>query len=118
MGYSRRVIVALGEVHAQIPRREEAEEAMLEAQRAALEHDGCVSFVFARALGEPGRYLVVQRWRDRAALDRHFRSEAFFRYQAAITPLLVRESELSVHSVEDEVRPVDSEARTAPIDDS
>jgi len=112
------VIVALGDVYAQIPRRAEAEEAMLSAQRDALGQDGCISFAFAEALGEPGHYVVMQRWRDREALEGHFRSEGFFRYQAAITPLLVRESELTLHSVEDAVRPVDSEARSVPQDDS
>ena len=91
---------------------------MLEAQHAALAEDGCISYAFAEALREPGHYLVVQRWRDRDALDAHYRSEAFFRYQASITPLLVRESELTVHEVWDTVRPVDSEARTLPRDDS
>jgi quinol monooxygenase YgiN len=102
-----RVIVALGDVYAQVPQRAAAQEAMLEAQHAALEQDGCVAFVFAEALGEPGHFVVVQRWRDPAALREHYRSESFFRYEAAIQPLLVRESELRVHVVEDEITPVD-----------
>jgi quinol monooxygenase YgiN len=100
------VIVALGDVYAQIPQRPAAEEAMLAAQRAALDQDGCIAFVFAEALGEPGHFVVVQRWRDRASLDEHYRSEDFFRYQAAIAPLLVRESELRIHAVADEITPV------------
>jgi quinol monooxygenase YgiN len=112
------VIVALGDVFAQVQGRDAAAQAMLEAQGAALEQDGCISFAFAEALGEPGHYLVVQRWRDRGALEAHFRSESFFRYQAAITPLLVRESELTLHTVESAVRPVDSEAHDVPEDDS
>jgi quinol monooxygenase YgiN len=112
------VIVALGDVYAQVPAREGAAQAMLDAQRAALEQEGCISFAFAEALGEPGHYIVIQRWSDREALDAHFRSESFFRYQAAITPLLVRESELTLHKVEDAIRPVDSEAHDVPSDDS
>ena len=61
---------------------------------------------------------MIQRWSDRDALDAHYRSESFFRYQAAITPLLVRESELTLHTVEDAIRPVDSEAHEVPEDDS
>jgi quinol monooxygenase YgiN len=112
------VIVAIGDVYAQIPRRDAAVEAMLDAQRAALEQDGCLSFTFAESLAEPGHYLVVQRWSDRSALEAHYRSESFFHYQAAIAPLLVRESELTLHSVEDAVRPVDPEALDHPEDDS
>jgi len=112
------VIVALGDVYAQVQGRDEAAAAMLEAQLAAQQQDGCISFAFAETLGEPGHYVVVQRWRDREALDAHFRSESFFRYQAAITPLLVRDSELTLHTVEDAIRPVDSEAHDVPTDDS
>ncbi len=112
------MIVALGDVYAQLPRREAAAEAMLSAQQAALDQPGCISFAFAETLAEPGHYLVVQRWSDRDALEAHFRSEAFFRYQAAIAPLLVRESELTLHSVEDAVRPLESETHTVPEDDS
>ena len=109
--------MALGDVYAQIPRREEAEQAMLEAQGAALDQDGCISFAFGETLGEEGHYIVVQRWRDRAALEEHYRSEAFFRYQAAIAPLLVRESELELHTVADAIRPLDSDPLDLRQDD-
>ncbi len=112
------MIVALGDVYVQVPGREAAVEAMLAEQRAAREQDGCVSFAFAEALGEPGHYVVTQRWSDRDALDAHYRSEAFFHYQAAIAPLLVRDSELTLHSVADAVRPLDSETHSVPEDDS
>jgi quinol monooxygenase YgiN len=111
------VIVALGDVYAQIPRREEAEQTMLEAQRAALTQDGCISFAFGEILGEQGHYVVVQRWRDRNALEEHYRSEEFFRYQAAIGPLLVRESELELHTVADAIRPLNSDPLDLPQDD-
>ena len=111
------MIVALGDVYTQIPRREEAEQAMLEAQRAALGQDGCISFTFAQTLGEDGHYVVLQRWRDRAALEQHYRSEEFFRYQAAIGPVLVRESELELHTVADAIRPLDSDPLDLHQDD-
>jgi quinol monooxygenase YgiN len=111
------VIVALGDVYAQIPQREAAERTMMSAQEAALEQDGCISFVFAEALQEPGHYIVLQRWRDREALEGHYRSESFFRYQAAIGPLLVRESELRLHTVADAIEPVSSERLDLHQDD-
>jgi quinol monooxygenase YgiN len=91
---------------------------MLAEQHAARGQEGCISFVFAEALDEPGHFVLTERWSDRGALDAHYRSEAFFHYQAAIAPLLVRDSELTVHTVADTVRPRDSEARTVPEDDS
>jgi quinol monooxygenase YgiN len=102
------MIVALGDVYAQIPQRGAIERAMLALQAQALEQDGCVSFVFAEVLADPGHFLLVQRWRDRGALDAHYRSAAFADYQAAVEGLLVRDSELHLHVIAETVRPVDS----------
>jgi quinol monooxygenase YgiN len=102
------MLVAIGDVVAQVPERRAAERVMLSAQAAARQQDGCVSFVFAEVLGDPGRFIVVQRWRDHGALEAHYRSDSFAAYQAAIGPLLARESELEVHEVTHAARPVAS----------
>jgi quinol monooxygenase YgiN len=102
------VLVLIGDIQAQIPRRAELEAAMLAAQSDAREQDGCISFSFAAAVGEPGHFLVVERWRDRAAMEAHFRSPSFVAYQAAITGLLARDTELRVYTVTDASLPVDS----------
>jgi quinol monooxygenase YgiN len=102
------VIVAIGDVRAQIPQRAAVEAAMRRAQTAALEEDGCLSFAFAAALDDPGRYVLVQRWSDLQAMEAHYGSDAFREYQQEIAPLLVRDSELEVHVVEGEARFVDS----------
>ena len=106
------MIVAIADVYAQIPQRDAAEQVMLRAQAAARGEDGCVTFAFAQVLGDPGHYLLVARWRDRAAFDAHYASAAFAEYQSAITPLLVRDSELRVDTVQDTVQPVES----SPLD--
>jgi quinol monooxygenase YgiN len=102
------VIIALGDLHTQIPQREAVERVMLDAQAAARERDGCESFSFAEAVGDPGHYLFVACWRDEAAMEAHYRSPAFAAYQAAITPLLVADSDLRLHVVDRSVRPVDA----------
>lgn len=107
------MIVALGDLHTQIPQRTAVEQVMQAAQSAAREREGCESFSFAEAVGDPGHYLIVARWRDQAAMQAHYRSPAFAAYQAAITPLLVSDSELELHVVEETVRPVD--ARTLDL---
>ncbi|HXD55481.1 MAG TPA: putative quinol monooxygenase [Solirubrobacteraceae bacterium] len=106
------MIVVHADVFAQIPQREGVREAMLLAQRAAREQDGCVSFQFAEALDEPGHFVAVERWRDGAALEAHFRSSSFQAYEEAVTPLLVRDSEVLVLTAQEELRPVDS----SPLD--
>lgn len=106
------MIVVLADVFAQIPRCEAVREAMLAAQAATRSEQGCVSYLFAEALEEPGHFVLVERWSDRAALDAHFRSSGFERYQSDVTPLLVRDSEVHVYTVQEAARPVDS----SPLD--
>ena len=108
------MIIALGDVYAQIPRRDEVRELMSLTQRRVAEQPGCLSFTFAETLDDPGHFLIVQSWRDQRALDEHYRSEAFARYQAEIANWLVRTSELRVHVVQESFVPVDS----SPIDTS
>lgn len=108
------MILALGDVYAQVTRREEAKTLMRDTQRRAREEQGCISYTFAELLDDPGHFLLVQQWDDQASLDAHYRSPAFAEYQARISPLLVRTSELQVHTVQRSVRPVAS----APLDAS
>jgi quinol monooxygenase YgiN len=111
------MIVALADVYAQIPHRKEIQEVMLKTEARVREDPGCVSFVFAEVLAEPGHFLLVQRWRDQAALNEHYRSAAFADYQAGIRGLLVRNSEIQVHVSEQEFRPVDSSGLDIGQDD-
>jgi quinol monooxygenase YgiN len=106
------VIIALGDVYAQIPSRESVRALMRATQERATQEDGCISYVFAETLDDPGHFVIVQQWRDEAALGDHYRSQVFADYQAQIGELLVRSSELRIHAVRDSYSPVDS----APID--
>jgi quinol monooxygenase YgiN len=102
------MIIALGDVFAQIPRREAVRELMRATQAQVREQPGCLSYTFAEALDDPGHFVVVQEWRDQTALDEHYRSQAFADYQATIAQQLVRTSELRVHDAQASVIPVDS----------
>jgi quinol monooxygenase YgiN len=111
------VIFAVADVYAQIPQRNAVQEAMLRTQARVREDPGCVSFVFAEVIAEPGHFLLVQSWRDQAALDEHYRSAAFADYEAAIRGLLVRDSEMQVHVSEQEFRPIASSRLNVGDDD-
>ncbi len=100
------MIVVLADVYAQAPHRAQVREAMLASQAAARAEDGCLSYTFAETLEEPGHYILQERWRDGAALEAHFRGAGLAAYREAVTPLLVRDSEVRVFTVETEVRPV------------
>jgi quinol monooxygenase YgiN len=111
------VILAFGTVYAQPGRREEVSELMRATQARVREQPGCVSYEFAETLEEPGRFVLVQRWRDRAAIDEHYRSQAFAEYQAGIAELLVRTSELDVYAVQESFRPLASSPLTPQAED-
>jgi quinol monooxygenase YgiN len=100
------MLIALGDVYAQIPRREHVSKLMRANQARVREQPGCISFVFAETLDDPGHFVIVELWRDQAALDEHYRSQAFAEYQAGIAEQLVRTSELRVYTVEGSVHPV------------
>lgn len=106
------MIIALGDVHAQIPRVGRVRELMRATQERVRREPGCIAYAFAEALDEPGHFLIVQRWIDQRALDHHFRSEAFADYQAQVADLLISSSELHIHMVSATYSPVDS----APMD--
>jgi quinol monooxygenase YgiN len=102
------VIIALGDVYAQIPRLEQVRELMRVTQERVREQPGCVSYAFAESLEDPGHFVVAQQWRDQAALDEHYRSHEFASYQDQIADQLVRSSELRLHEVRSSYEPVDS----------
>lgn len=106
------MIVALGDVYTKIVHRDKVRELMAATQAGVRMEPGCLSYVFAEVVGDPGHFAVVQEWRDQAALDEHYRSQTFADYQAQIGDCLVRESELRFHQVSGTVLPKDS----APMD--
>jgi quinol monooxygenase YgiN len=111
------MIIALGDIYAQIPRLDQVRELMRVTQERVRRRPGCLSYVFAETLDDPGHFLVVQRWRDQGALDEHYRSQEFAHYQAEIADQLVRVSDLRVHLVQESFLPVDSPAIDTSHDD-
>ncbi len=102
------MIIALGDVYAQIPRLAAVRELLRATQASAREQPGCISYVFAESVDDPGHFVHVEQWRDREALDEHYRSPAFANYQTQIAEQLVRASELHLHEVDTSYTPVDS----------
>lgn len=102
------MIIALGDVYAQIPRVEPVRELMRATQARAREQSGCISYAFAEALDDPGHFVLVQQWRDHQALDEHYRSPAFANYQAQIADQVIRTSDLRLHEVQASYAPVES----------
>jgi quinol monooxygenase YgiN len=111
------VIIGIGDVYAQIPRREEVRELMRSTQVRIREQPGCIGYEFAESLDEPGHFIVIQQWRDEAALEEHYRSATFAQYQTAITDQIVRASELRLYTVQGGLRPVEASPSDPRLDD-
>jgi quinol monooxygenase YgiN len=73
---------------------------------------GCRRYIFAAALADPSRFVLVSEWETQEALDAHYRSEAFAGFQLDLDGLLARPSESTVYSAEGSVRPLN----TRPMD--
>src|SRR5919112_709280 len=66
-------------------RREEAIPFFLQMEQATQQEEGCLEYKFVSTLENPDTFMVVERWEDQAALERHFASAhmALFREQRA-----------------------------------
>jgi quinol monooxygenase YgiN len=98
-------VVVVGQIHTLLGRRGELLELLRDTQARSREEPGCLAYDFAEVVGDPGRYMVVQEWHDAAAMEAHFRSDAFTAYQARIGDLLARPSEVRIHHVRETLRP-------------
>jgi quinol monooxygenase YgiN len=101
-------IVAIADMFGISGRRQELVAALADGERDAAGRDGCLRYVFASALAEPDHFVLVSEWRDQAALDAHYASPQFARFQLALNGLLARPSEMTVHSVSVSARPMPS----------
>ncbi len=68
-------------------------EAIVAMVRASRAEDGCIEYGFAQDLTDPDVLYLVERWRDRAALDAHSASPhmAEFRRAMAANPAVERD---------------------------
>jgi quinol monooxygenase YgiN len=101
--------VVVGDIYTLVGRREEVVELLRETQERARLEPGCVLYAFAEVVADPGRYVVIQEWRDDAALQAHYASGVFKAYQARVGELLARPSEVRIHRVAETVHPADGE---------
>jgi quinol monooxygenase YgiN len=69
---------------------------MTEASRA---EDGCLDYVYAEDLLDPGLIHVRELWRDQAALDAHFASEHLAAWRATWPALGIGDRALQVYEV-------------------
>lgn len=67
---------------------------MVEASRA---EPGCLLYVYAEDLFDPGLIHVTEMWADQAALDRHFAAPHLAEWRAAWPALGIGDRELTLY---------------------
>ncbi len=105
-------VIAIAEMFGISGRRDELATLLESSERWASGEPGCMRYIFAATLADPSRFVLVSEWESQEALDAHYRSRAFADFQFGLEGLLARPSELTVHSAEGAVRPLN----TCPMD--
>jgi quinol monooxygenase YgiN len=62
---------------------QEAESLIREVVRETHGEEGCITYALHRGVDDPGRFVLLERWRSRDDLDAHFRQPYVARLAAA-----------------------------------
>jgi quinol monooxygenase YgiN len=73
-------------------------EQMITASRA---EEGCIEYAYALDVLDKGLVRVSEKWRDRSALEAHFRTAHIAEWRAQVSALAVSERDLTAHETDD-----------------
>jgi quinol monooxygenase YgiN len=107
-----RAVLAVADLFGIKGRRQELRDVLADAERDAAGEPGCLRYVFAATVADPDHFVLISEWRDQAALDAHYASDAFANFQFALDGLLARPSEMTLYAISGSARPLSSR----PID--
>ncbi len=88
------MILVLGTIRLPQDRLDAARPVMAQMIAASRSEDGCLSYAYAEDLLEPGLIRVSEAWRDRGALDSHFKTDHIAVWRAAWPALGLHDREL------------------------
>lgn len=76
-----------------------AMEAMVNGSRG---EEGCIEYAYALDVFDPGLVRVIEKWRDRPALEAHLRTVHIAEWRAQCSSLAVSERELTGYETADD----------------
>jgi quinol monooxygenase YgiN len=100
------MVVVQARVHTIASGREAVARAIRDLIRETREQEGCIDYVAAELLGEPGEFLIASTWEDEQAMRAHYEGTSYGRYAPAVTPFLARPTETVVYGVAEPLQPV------------
>jgi quinol monooxygenase YgiN len=101
-------VIAIADIFGISGRRRELRALLARTEQEVRGVPGSRRYAFAATVEDPDQFVLVSEWDTQDAMDAHYRSDAFARYQFELDGLLARPSEMTVYSVTDTVRPVPS----------
>ena len=101
-------LIAIADMFGSVADREALHRLLAAAEAEARAIPGCVRYVFTSTLADPDHVVLVSEWRDRAAMQAHYESDAFQRFQHSLQGLLIRQSEMVIHDITHSTRPIAS----------
>jgi quinol monooxygenase YgiN len=96
----------IARVHGVAARSAELRAAAQELADASAGRDGCLGFDVLSVAGDASELVLMSAWRSDRELRAHFGSGAYGRYVAAVTDLLTRPSDVTIHHVSGTVHPI------------
>src|ERR1700674_4571804 len=100
-----RPVVAIADLFALSGRRSELVALLKQSEKDAAAQPGCRRYTFSASIADPDQFALISEWDSQQALDQHYRSDAFARFQLALGGLLARPSHLTIYAVASSVHP-------------
>ncbi len=98
--------LVVARVHGVIARSADLKAAAEELANASGAREGCLGFDVLAARGADGELVLLSAWRSERDMRAHFASEEYGRYVSAVTDLLARPSDVTIHSIAGTVHPL------------
>ncbi len=96
----------LARVHGVAARSDDLRAAAAELARSSAAEEGCLGFEVLAVPGAKAELVLLSAWRSEREMRAHFRSAAYGRYVSAVTDLLTRPSDVTVHAISGTVHPI------------
>jgi quinol monooxygenase YgiN len=96
----------IARVHGVAARSAELRAAAQELADASGGQGGCLGFEVLTVAADDSELVLMSAWRGERELRAHFNSEPYGRYVSAVTDLLTRPSDVTIHTVSGTVHPI------------
>lgn len=96
----------IARVHGVAARSAELRMAAQELADASVKQEGCLGFDVLTIAADASELVLLSAWRSDRELRAHFGSGPYGRYVSAVTELLTRPSDVTIHNVSGTVHPI------------